>query len=140
MPNHFLRLRSSGQDNNPVQICNLRMDLSDRKVREIWEHITGVIEKFWNVFQKHYLTFLREKHTVSYPSNRGSLALVLMVNQVVLVKEPGERRSNWKLGRIISLDDRDTVALVQRKNSVLTRSVNFLYPLAISSEKTSEIS
>ncbi len=99
-PNYFLRLRSSGQDNNPVQICNLRKDLSGRKVREIWEHITGVIENFWNVFQKHYLTFLREKH-MSHPSNRGSLALVPMVNQVILLKEPGEPRSNWKLERII---------------------------------------
>ncbi len=63
-----------------------------------------------------------------------------MVNQVVLVKEPGEPRSNWKLGRIVSLDDREAVALVQCKNSVLTRSVNFLYPSEISSEETSEIS
>ncbi len=43
-------------------------------MREIWEPITEVIENFGNVFQKHYLTFLREKHIVSHPSNRGSLA------------------------------------------------------------------
>ncbi len=42
---------------------------------------------------------------------------------MVLVKESGEPRSNWKLGKIISLDDREAVASVQCKNSVLTTSI-----------------
>lgn len=45
--------------------------------------------------------------------------------------------STWKLGKILTLDHRKAVATVQCGGSELIRSINFLYPLEMSSENTS---
>ncbi len=98
-------------------------------------HITGVIENFWIIFQD-YLTLLCEKHMLLHPFPRGSLAIRPEVGQVVLVKEPGEPRGSWKLGKILHLDSREAVATVRVGRSELIRSINFLYPLELFSEET----
>ncbi len=112
-PNPFLKLRTCRYAVKRVQIRHFRIDFSGRRIRQVWEQITGVIENFWIIFQKDYLTLLREKHMLSHPSPRGSLAIRSTVGQVVLVKEPGEPRDSWKLGRILHLDSREAVATVE---------------------------
>ncbi len=84
-PNHFLRLRTCGYAVKRVQIRHFRTDFSGRRIREVWEHITGVIENFWIIFQKDYLTLLSEKHMLLHPLHRGFLAIRPTVGQVVLV-------------------------------------------------------
>ncbi len=124
-PNHFTRFRSSDA-NLPINVNNnTRTDYTGRNVRELWGHVTGVIENFWNVFKNHCLTLLRERYVRSHTSDRGSLAQIPKVNQVVLVKEPGEHRASWKLGKILILDHRSAVATILVDKVHLTRSIFF---------------
>jgi len=136
-PNHFIRLRPE-ESNVSVEVRNIRSTLSGRKLRDLWCQILGVVENFWCAFESQYLTYLREKHTRSHTSPRGSVSLVPQVNDIALVKESGTPRASWKLGRILSLDNRKAVAQIRCNGSNLTRSINHLFPLELLPEETSE--
>jgi len=97
-PNHFIRLRTNSA-NSGFSVRNTRSDYTGRRVRELWERVNGVVENFWCVFHTSYLTSLRERHTISHRAVRGSLPLVPKVNDVVLVREHGVPRSQWKMGK-----------------------------------------
>jgi len=129
-PNHFIRLRINSA-NSGFAVRNTRTDYTGRRVRELWEHLNGVVENFWGVFHSSYLTSLRERHTMSHKAIRASLPSVPKVNDVVLVKELGVPRAQWHLGKILSLDHRQAVAKVLCNKKELTRSINFLYPLEL---------
>jgi len=94
--------------------------------------------KFLVCLRKSILDLFREKHTRSHVSTRNSVSLVPQVNDIVLVKESGAPRASWKLGRILSLDNRRAVAQIRCNGSNLTRSINHLFPLELPLEETSE--
>ena len=132
-PNHFLRLRPVETDGS-LEVTTFRCDSSARKVTKLWGHTKSTVENFWQAFRSLYLTSLRETHSAYHSTTHGSVNFSPRVGVVVLIKEEGSPRATWQYGKILSLDERNAVAIVQAKNGQLTRSINLLYPLELPSE------
>ena len=90
------------------------------------------INKFQNLWSKHYLTSLREFHASKKSPRRGNNELNLCVGDIVLIHD--ERpRSLWKLGKINELlpgkDGNIRVVRLNTRYGETIRSINKLYPL-----------
>lgn len=92
-------------------------------------------EKFWNLWQQHYLTSLRESHRKITPCNRLSQCTPA-VGDVVLISDPVLPRNDWRLARITAtrgsadgkIREAELVTATRRK---IRRPVNLLIPLEI---------
>ncbi len=90
------------------------------------------LKSYNEIFENYLEKGISEPAPKKTPYLTHYLAQISKVNQVVLVKEPGEPRASWKLGKILTLDHRSAVATVLVDKVHLTRSINFLYPLELS--------
>ncbi|VDP53444.1 unnamed protein product [Heligmosomoides polygyrus] len=91
-------------------------------------------EKFWNLWQQHYLTSLRDHRKIT-PRNRLSQCTPA-VGDVVLISDPVLPRNGWKLARITAtrgnadgkIREAELVTATRRK---IRRPVNLLIPLEV---------
>ncbi|VDP58135.1 unnamed protein product [Heligmosomoides polygyrus] len=92
-------------------------------------------ERFWNIWQNHYLTGLRETHT-KYVSTKRHHPLIPKVGSVVLINDPILPRNDWKMARItgtrLSGDGKiREVELITATKRIIKRPVNLITPLEI---------
>ncbi len=108
--NYFLWFKTEALQTH-LDMWSDRHDSSERKFYELWKDIKGVIENLWSEFGTQYLTYLREKYKRSHVHPKGFLNIIPKVNDNVLVMEPGAPGCIWKTGRIMSLNNRNSVAV-----------------------------
>nr|CDJ98122.1 Integrase domain containing protein [Haemonchus contortus] len=91
-------------------------------------------EHFWKVWKNSYLTALREQHRRNMDNKRGSSSQPYE-GEVVLIMDPCQKRTFWKLGRIEkfirSSDGAIREVEVSSGRNSLRRPVNQLVPLEI---------
>uniref|UniRef100_A0AC35GUS5 Integrase catalytic domain-containing protein n=1 Tax=Panagrolaimus sp. PS1159 TaxID=55785 RepID=A0AC35GUS5_9BILA len=92
------------------------------------------LNKFWNLWNKDYLNFLRERNENGHKSRRGSIKRQPQINEMVLVFEPDIPRGLWKVAKIIELifsnDNEIRSVKIEYKDGFQTRrAVNHLYPI-----------
>ncbi|EYB91440.1 hypothetical protein Y032_0206g1994 [Ancylostoma ceylanicum] len=95
----------------------------------------GATERFWTIWQKHYLTCLRETHRRTISSKRQGRETPT-IGDVVLVSDPVLPRNEWKLARITDTRaGRDgeirEVELLTPARRKIRRPPNLLIPLEI---------
>ncbi|ETN78389.1 hypothetical protein NECAME_18219 [Necator americanus] len=95
----------------------------------------GATERFWTIWQKHYLTCLRETHRRTISSKRQGRETPT-IGDVVLVSDPVIPRNEWKLARITDTRaGRDgeirEVELLTPARRKIRRPPNLLIPLEI---------
>ncbi len=100
---------------------------SELHSRRQWRHRQILSDHFWAHFLRNYLPSLqsRQKWRTDNPN--------LQPNTVILILDPQLPRSQWSVGKVISLhpskDGRCMVADVQVKDRTYTRPVAHLIPL-----------
>ncbi|KAK5971606.1 hypothetical protein GCK32_022899 [Trichostrongylus colubriformis] len=91
-------------------------------------------EKYWTIWKSHYLTALREQHR-RYIDGRQGCSKFPREGEIVLLSEPCQKRSQWKMAKItklvISSDGEVREAEVLCAKRTVKRPVNQLYPLEI---------
>ncbi|KHJ91498.1 integrase core domain protein [Oesophagostomum dentatum] len=92
-------------------------------------------EKFWNQWQKQYLTALREKHILQVPQKRGGRSQP-KVGTVVLIQDAVQPRYTWKLAMIkeliASANNQIRTALLRLPSGrTIKRPINLLVPLEL---------
>ncbi|XGW03187.1 hypothetical protein V3C99_014858 [Haemonchus contortus] len=99
----------------------------------------AITERFWELWRNQYLTALREQHRRNINDKRGSRKDV-QEGEVVLLSEPNQKRSNWKLARISktvpSSDGAIREVEVYCNKRTLRRPVNQLVPLELGENPT----
>ncbi|XP_065217189.1 uncharacterized protein LOC135843288 isoform X2 [Planococcus citri] len=114
-------------------VKNIKRDV----IVNLWKRSNDIINQFWNVWKFQYLTSLRERN-ISIKQKKNVVDLVPKVGDIVLIE--GDKkfcpRGEWKVGKVINVnvssDSNVRSAIVETKNSKLTRPINKLYPLETS--------
>ncbi|XP_065217307.1 uncharacterized protein LOC135843368 [Planococcus citri] len=114
-------------------VKNIKRDV----IVNLWKRSNNIINQFWNVWKFQYLTSLRERN-ISIKQKKNVVDLVPKVGDIVLIE--GDKkfcpRGEWKVGKVINVnvssDSNVRSAIVETKNSKLTRPINKLYPLETS--------
>ncbi|VDL78814.1 unnamed protein product [Nippostrongylus brasiliensis] len=92
-------------------------------------------DRFWEQWQHQYLTSLREQHTKTASSKRGS-RITPKVGQIVLICDAIQPRHSWKQGRIDELRQdhegaiREAVITLPSQRKI-RRPLNLLVPLEL---------
>ena len=116
---------------------------SDSQLLSLWNYGKKRVNFFWKLWRNAYLQSLREQGKWCHPK-KGKLALVEpKLGEIVLIKDPKQPRSLWRLGQIVELkrsrDNRVRTAVVRSaKGTLFTRSISLLFPLEVGLEDTSE--
>ncbi|KHJ87513.1 integrase core domain protein [Oesophagostomum dentatum] len=117
----------------PDERAQLKTRLQAEKALQTSIQIT---EKFWDIWQKNYLTALRETHRTQIGTGRTSTKTP-KEGEVVLVMDPLQSRNNWKLGRITKIVGPTQTEVreveLQGPNGIkFKRPPNLLIPLELS--------
>jgi hypothetical protein len=104
-----------------------------------WKRARGILSSFWTIWQKQYLSSLRERSVLH--NNRGAQDQSAQVGMTVIVQDAGPR-GKWKMGRIQELfvgrDGRCRAATVMMPNGKkLNRPLKLLCPLEVCDDVTS---
>ncbi|KHJ89034.1 integrase core domain protein [Oesophagostomum dentatum] len=96
-------------------------------------------EKFWNIWQKQYLTSLRETHRKHAIRERQGTQ-VPRIGDVVLVSDPIIPRNEWKLGLVtdVKISSDGVIREVELRTSTrrkIRRPVNLVVPLELSDDQ-----
>ena len=94
------------------------------------------LDLFWKVWREEYLLSLREKLPIVHKGLNSTYMKVPKEGDVVLVKDDNMARSRWKLGKILHLragldGEVRSAEILLPNRMVITRAVNFLYPLEL---------
>ncbi|VDL80651.1 unnamed protein product [Nippostrongylus brasiliensis] len=103
-----------------------------------WRSSCALTERYWEFWKTSYLTALREQHRCNMDNRRGCNRQP-KIGDVVLIADACEKRNNWKLGRIVHLEQSSDGAAREAevfcgKGNPIRRPVNQLIPLELSSE------
>ena len=106
-----------------------RVDLA-RRMR----HLSQVMEQFWKRWRSEYLTALRERH--SYNSSLWEPRSKVAVGDVVLIYDPDQPRTTWRMGKVETLLESEDGAVrgaslrvsSGSKSASLRRPIQHLYP------------
>ncbi|CAJ0592429.1 unnamed protein product [Cylicocyclus nassatus] len=91
-------LSRQGED-DPSRVSSEELVLlrTKRQTIEALQSSCKAVEKFWQVWQTHYLTSLREKHQREVGKKKA------VYFDEVMISDPIQLRRTWKLGRITEL-------------------------------------
>ncbi|VDL75199.1 unnamed protein product [Nippostrongylus brasiliensis] len=116
----------------PDEFLSLRTKL---QALEALQSSCNNTEKFWRIWQSHYITSLREKHQREVGTKKGGL-LMPKKGALVLLCDEVQPRHGWKMGRIEELKPSPdgmireaTIKLSTQKK--VRRPVNLLVPLEL---------
>jgi hypothetical protein len=121
----FLKgITTSGvQDLDVLEACGFRQIISERKT---------IFDELQHRFRTEYLALLVQRKKEGKPKE-------FKIGDIVLVGDDNKKRLNWPLGRIESLqrgkDDNIRVATVKTAEGRLTRPLQRLYPLEVSTDE-----
>ena len=116
-------------------------DKTETKLSDSFHLSEKLKNKFWRIFYKQYLSDLFERHTREKKSNKQ--LVVPEVGEVCLIAEDKLPRRQWRLGRVVSINEKRGVVrevvvqtLSAAKNAItkLKRSPNHLVPIGVKSE------
>ncbi|XP_053685941.1 uncharacterized protein LOC128735484 [Sabethes cyaneus] len=128
-PGHFLVFRSLNAVARPVVIDQRKHP------RQRNEHITAIIQHFWNRWQSEYLSSLQVRY-------KWHKKVEVEVGQLVLIKKDNMPVQKWLLGRIIEVipgtEGVVRVVDVKTENGILRRPVSKLCFLPIDPEQSFE--
>ncbi|VDL84225.1 unnamed protein product [Nippostrongylus brasiliensis] len=110
-----------------------------KQAQEALASTCELTEKFWSIWQKVYLTSLRETHKL-HMDNMRATACRPQQGMVVLLADPNLPRNTWKMGRISALKESTDnavreVELKMPNGRTLRRPVNVLVPLELQDEE-----
>lgn len=117
-------------------------DKAETKITEDFKFLERLKDKFWNVWNKQYLTDLYERHCRDIKA-RGGNFIVPRVGEIVLINGDKQPRRKWKLARVVEIVEkrgsiREVVVqtLSEGKNVItkLKRSPDKLFPIGVSSD------
>ena len=98
-----------------------------------YNHVITLTEHFWKRFSGEYLTELRER--AKHGKDNTS---AIKVGDVVIINQRNMPRNSWPLGKVVRLvkssDELVRGAVLTSRGGQLSRPLNLLYPLEISSE------
>ena len=98
MPSYLLYGRNLDRENKIVE----EIDFGVIEVSDLWERkvaLQNVVEHFWSVWYREYLSGLREQSCKSL----GKGAVVIKVDDVVVIGEDVVPRHRWRLGIVVEL-------------------------------------
>ena len=126
----------------PDSVYPENVDFSPESISKRCKHINNLLTKFWNRWNREYLTELREFHNCRnrLPSRQIS------VGEVVLIGDEKLPRNRWRMGIVTELvcgkDNLPGCNLrtisKQQRISYLSRPINKLYLLEIKSREISD--
>ena len=101
-------------------------------------------DKFWRVWNHHYLTELFERHTRNKKAQKAQV--VPQIGEVVIISQENIARRNWPLGRVVSIKQGrrgevrqvtvQTMSPSQKFVTKLNRAPEKLVPILKREEKT----
>ena len=109
---------------------------STTQLLESWKKGQKHLDLFWKIWREEYLLSLREKLPIVHKGLSSTYMTVPKQGDIVLIKDDNMARSRWKLGKILHLRaglDREirSAEILLPNRMVITRAVNFLYPLEL---------
>ena len=116
-------------------------DKTETKLSDSFHLSEKLKNKFWRIFYKQYLSDLFERHTREKKSNKQ--LVVPEVGEVCLISEDKLPRRQWRLGRVVSINEKRgvvrevVVQTLSESKSLITklkRSPNDLVPIGVKSE------
>ena len=117
------------------------VDFSSESISKRCKHINNLLTKFWNRWNREYLTELREFHNCRnrLPSRQVS------VGEVVLTGDEKLPRNRWRMGIVTELIcGKDNLVrgcnlrTISKQQRILSRPINKLYALEIKSREISD--
>ena len=138
------RLQNLPDITTNCDITDEDFEMSREDVSKRMQHLSQVMNHFWQRWTSEYLLGLRESHRHSQ-KRKGSNTV--SVGDVVIIHDPDQPRGFWRLGVVEQLvpstDGQVRGAVVKvkskkRKPSTLRRPVQLLYPLEIKDTSLSE--
>uniref|UniRef100_A0AC34FDI0 Integrase catalytic domain-containing protein n=1 Tax=Panagrolaimus sp. ES5 TaxID=591445 RepID=A0AC34FDI0_9BILA len=104
------------------------------RLLEQYKRTTHHLNKFWNLWNKDYLNFLRERNINEHRNGRGAIKRQPRIDEIVLVYEPDIARGLWKTAKVIELihskDNEVRAVKIEYKDGFTTRrAINHLYPI-----------
>lgn len=147
-PNNFLRLRDVNIDTN-LAVTVERVPITSRHLLAGWKKVNTAVEHYWLQFRSLYLQNLRQFHTPTHKKEKGSVARLPLLNEIVLLREQSAPRGEWQIGKVVKIDKNQATAsvllpirhpdyLTQPSSSrakpprtILERSIRLLHPLEL---------
>ena len=117
-------------------------DKAETKITEDFKFLERLKDKFWNIWNKQYLTDLYERHCRDVKA-RGGNFIVPKLGEIVLINGDKQPRRKWQLARVVDIVEkrgciREVVVqtLSEGKNVItkLKRSPDKLFPIGVSRE------
>uniref|UniRef100_A0A914PCQ8 Integrase catalytic domain-containing protein n=1 Tax=Panagrolaimus davidi TaxID=227884 RepID=A0A914PCQ8_9BILA len=104
------------------------------KLLEHYKRTSIYLDKFWNLWIKDYLNFVRERKDKEHRNRRGAIKRHPEVGEMVLVFEPDTARGLWKVAKVkellVSSDNEIRSVKIEYKDGFTTkRAINHLYPI-----------
>jgi hypothetical protein len=104
------------------------------QVMASWKRIQCLLNSFWKIWRKSYLTGLQEQ--VRSCKQRGALEVSPTVGSVVQIADDHMPRSQWRIGRIVELIVSDdglcrSVKLLIPGGRYINRPIKLLFPLEL---------
>ena len=110
-------------------------------IQQAQQRRSALYNHFMNRFQKEYLSFLRETHSLHSKKHQAS-ENAIKTGDVVLVHDTDTPKHRWELGLVESLilgfDKLCRAAVVRTARGRTTRSIIKLYPLELSADLKTE--
>lgn len=118
---------------------------SVRELRLLWEKTAKALQKFWQMWSEQYLISLRERYQNYHKHARSETHRHPEEGEIVLLADKEQPRGHWRLARIkkilpSEIDNAIRSAVIELADkSTLTRTVNYLVPLELTSLATPKI-
>ena len=117
---------------------------SVKELSEHWYKSQKQLDRFWESWKHDYLLSLRETLPLFHRNKSTQLSRQPRIGEVVLVRDDCTPRRAWKLAQIKELifgkDGLIRSAKIQLPNrNIISRAINHLYPLEITSEVSEDI-
>ena len=75
--------------------------LATKDATRRWKHVQKQLQHFWKLWNRDYISSLRERHGLNLETPKK----LLKSRAIVLIQQAGVSRSRWKLGRLIEGKD-----------------------------------
>ena len=115
------------------------------QVQERWMATLKTLQKFWDTWKRDYLIMLRDKAKWTHHNQLTDIKRGPRLEEIIIVRQEGQPRNVWPLGKIIDLDGTHTRSVkIKIGNKTFIRPINKISPLeiedeAINNDNSSEI-
>lgn len=122
------------KDNDPDFKQNNTLNTREQALQQ-FKQINKHMNQFWNIWNKLYLSELREHHTRGLAKGNHGKHLVPKIGDIVIVSDKSLPRQQWPIAIITELhpssDNQIRSVTIKSNNHTFSRSVAHLYPLEL---------